>query len=99
DPPSSRFKLNADLDVGIQYQVKGLTLGISGKNLFASAVRIDGFDIIKDQREIYGNLSYNFGLFNRKIEIAPFFLLYKERNISLDAGLNAGLFQLVDISY
>lgn len=98
-PPSARLKLNTDLDLGIQYQWKGLTLGVATKNLFASAVKADGLDLIKDQREIYGNLSYNFGLFRRKVELAPFFLFYKERNMNLDAGLNLGLFQKVSVSY
>ncbi|TSJ48014.1 type IX secretion system membrane protein PorP/SprF [Fluviicola chungangensis] len=97
--PSSKLKFNADLDLGIQYQVKGLTIGVSTKNLFASSVKVDGQDLIKDQREIYGNLSYNFGLFKRKVELAPFFLFYSERNFNLDAGLNLGLFQRVSISY
>ncbi|WP_343632668.1 type IX secretion system membrane protein PorP/SprF [Fluviicola sp.] len=98
-PPSARLKLNADLDLGIQYQVKGLTLGFATKNLFASSVKVNGLDLIKDQREIYGNLSYNFGLFKRKVELAPFFLFYKERNWNVDAGLNLGLFQKVSVSY
>jgi hypothetical protein len=98
-PPSSKLKLNADLDLGIQYQVKGLTFGVSVKNLFASSVRVNGLDLIKDQREIYANLSYNFGLFKRKVELAPFFLFYSERNFNLDAGLNLNFFQKVSVSY
>lgn len=99
DPPSARLKVNADLDFGFQYQVKGFTFGASAKNLFASAVKVDGLELIKDQREIYGNLSYNFKLFKQRMELAPFFLFYKERNFNLDAGLNLGLFQKVSISY
>lgn len=98
-PPSGKLRLNADLDFGIQYQVKGLTLGVSSKNLFASSVKANGLDLIKDQREFYGNLSYNFGLFKRRVMLAPFFLFYKERNFNLDAGLNVGLFQKVNVSY
>ena len=99
DHPAGKLKMNADLDFGFQYQVKGLTLGLSAKNLFASSVKVGGLELIKDQREIYGNLSYNFKLFRQKAELAPFFLFYKERNFNLDAGLNLGLFQKVDISY
>ncbi len=99
DPPPGKLKVNADLDFGFQYQVKGLTFGLSAKNLFASSVKVDGLEMIKDQREIYGNLSYNFKLFRQKAELAPFFLFYKERNFNLDAGLNLGLFQKVSISY
>lgn len=97
--PSAKLKLNADLDFGFQYQWKGLTVGASAKNLFASSVKVDGLELIKDQREIYGNLSYNFTMFQRRVELAPFFLFYKERNFNLDAGLNLGLFQKVSISY
>ncbi len=98
-PPSGKLRFNADIDLGIQYHWKGLTIGASSKNLFASAVKANGLDLIKDQREIYGNLSYNFGLFKRKVELAPFFLFYSERNLNLDAGLNLGLFQKVSVSY
>ncbi len=94
-----KLKFNADLDFGIQYQWKGLTVGASAKNLFASSVRIDDMDFIKDRREIYGNLSYNFGLFKRKVELAPFVLAYAERDFDLDAGLNINLFKVVSISY
>lgn len=94
-----KLKFNADLDFGIQYQWKGLTVGASAKNLFASSVRINSLEFIKDRREIYGNLSYNFGLFKRKVELAPFVLLYAERNFNLDVGLNINLFKTVSVSY
>lgn len=94
-----KMKFNADLDFGVQYQWKGLTVGASAKNLFASSVRIDDLEFIKDRREIYGNLSYNFGLFKRKIELAPFLLAYAERDFDLDAGLNLNLFKVVSVSY
>ena len=96
---SPAMKLNADLDFGVQYQWKGLTVGASGKNLFASSVKIDGIRYIQDRREVYGNLSYNFGLFKRKLELAPFVLLYAERDFDLDAGLNVSLFKRVSVSY
>lgn len=96
---SPKMKFNADLDFGVQYQWKGLTVGASAKNLFASSVKIDGMEYIKDQRELYGNLSYNFGLFKRRVELAPFLLLYAERNMNLDAGLNVNLFKRVSVSY
>ncbi len=94
-----KLKFNADLDFGVQYQWKGLTVGASAKNLFASSVRINDMEFIKDRREIYGNLSYNFGLFKRKIELAPFLLAYAERDFDLDAGLNLNLFKVVSVSY
>ncbi len=99
DRPSSKLTFNADLDFGIQYRYRGWAIGASAKNLFASSVKEDGLDLIKDQREFYGNLSYNFQLFKGKAELAPFFLFYRERNINLDAGLNLGLFQKVHIAY
>lgn len=99
DHPSARLKVNADLDFGFQYQWKGLTFGASAKNLFASSVKADGLELIKDQREIYGNLSYKFNLFRQQATLAPFFLFYKERNFNLDAGLDLGLFQKVSVSY
>ncbi|WP_300665686.1 type IX secretion system membrane protein PorP/SprF [Fluviicola sp.] len=94
-----KLKFNADLDFGVQYQWKGLTVGASAKNLFASSAKISGVNFIKDHREIYGNLSYNFGLFKHKIELAPFLLAYAERDFDLDAGLNLNLFKVVSVSY
>jgi hypothetical protein len=98
-PPSSGFRVNADLDAGIQYQYRGWTVGASVKNLFASSVKVNDQDLIKDQREIYGNFSYNFRMFKEKVELAPFLLFYSERNFNLDAGLNLGLYQKVNVSY
>lgn len=97
--PPGKLRVNADLDFGLQYQWKGLTAGASAKNLFASSVKANDLDLIKDQRELYFNLSYNFGIFKRKLEIAPFLLFYSERNSNLDVGLHIALFQKVSVSY
>ncbi|WP_222166406.1 type IX secretion system membrane protein PorP/SprF [Edaphocola aurantiacus] len=95
----TRFRFNADLDLGAQYQWKGLTAGVGYKNLFASSVKEDGLDLIKDQRELYVNLSYDFRLFKRKVGLAPFLLFYSERNMNLDAGLNLSFKDRIQVSY
>lgn len=97
--PSSDFHFTPDVDLGAQYQWSGLTVGLSTKNLFATSVKADGEELIKDWRELYINASYTFGLFHQHLKISPYVLYFQERNIELDAGLNLTLFKMVDMSY
>lgn len=92
-------KATFDIDLGVQYQGKHLTLGLSGKNLLGSSVKVEDKELIRDWREIYINASYSIGLINRNIQIAPFVLFVSERDIEMDAGVNLTLFKRVDVSY
>lgn len=94
-----KLSITPDLDLGIQYQWKKLQIGVSGKNLLAGGVKKDNEVIIKDRRELYVNVTYQFGLFKNKVSLAPYILYVKERDIEVDAGFNVSLFSKVDVSY
>lgn len=99
DKSTSEFYFTPDFDLGIQYQWSGLTLGVSTKNLFENSVKVDNEEIIKDWRELYINASYTFKLFQQNLNISPFVLYFKERDIELDAGLNFNIYKVIDVSY
>lgn len=98
DKSGSDTYFTPDLDVGVQYQVKGFTLGFSSKNLASNAKRIDGEVLLKNQREWYSNISYAFNI-RQKFTIAPYMLLYRERKSGLEAGLYFSLYDRVSVSY
>lgn len=95
----SRFRMTADLDLGLQYSWKGLTAGVSSKSIFESSVKSDGLDLIKDRRAFYGNLSYDFRWWNGRLSVTPFLLYAAERNRNVDLGLQVGIFNTVSVSY
>lgn len=98
DPSIGGNYFSPDLDLGVQYQWKGLTLAISGKNLFTNSVSIEGEPIIQNQRELNTFLSYQF-IIGEKFGIAPLILLSQERSLKTDAGLNLSYNKKIDISY
>ena len=87
-----------DLDLGIQYQWKGLILAVSGKNLFKNSVNIEGEPIIQNQREFNTMLSYQF-YFGEKFGIAPLVFLSQERSLKTAVGLNLSFSKKIDFSY
>ncbi len=87
-----------DLDLGIQYQWKGLILAVSGKNLFKNSVNIEGEPIIQNQRQFNTLLSYQFYL-GEKFGIAPLVFLSQERSLRTDVGLNLSFSKKIDFSY
>lgn len=97
--PSSGLYFTPDFDLGGQYQLGGLILGVSTKNLFANSVNVDGEELIKNWRELYINASYTHALFDQNLKISPYILYLRERDVELDAGLNLTLFKTVDLSY
>jgi type IX secretion system PorP/SprF family membrane protein len=98
EPPASSH-LTPDCDLGIQYELKRLTLGASVKNLLASSFRVDGEDLIKDWREFYVNGSYTFIIGDDHFRISPNILYMSERDIEMDVGVNVGIYEVVDVSY
>ena len=96
--PNSEFRFTPDLDLGVQYTVRGFTLGVAVKNLISNRQKVDEEILIKNRRELYANISYAFNIKN-KVVIAPFALLYMERNFGFDAGLSLGFFNRVNASY
>lgn len=95
---TSSLYFTPDLDLGIQYQVKGFTLGISTKNIISTSEYVDGEMLLENQREFYSNISYAFNI-KQKITIAPYVLLYKERASGIDMGVYLSFFDRVNVSY
>jgi len=89
---------NPDLDLGIQYRVKGLALGVAAKNVIGTVRRVDGEELIRNRREFYTNLSYAFNIKN-KVVIAPYTLVYMRPGFGLDAGLYLDFWKRVNLSY
>ena len=92
------LKASPDLNVGIQYQWKGLTAGISAKNLLRIPTKIEGSILLQSNREVYIHTSYLFKL-GRHFQVAPFVLLYQEHNRVLDGGLYVSFLNRVSVSY
>lgn len=98
NPADRSLYFTPDLDLGIQYRVKGFTLGVSLKNVIGNRKKIYGEILLKNQRQLYGNVSYAFNIKN-KVTIAPFALVYLERNFGFDLGLYLGFFDRAAVSY
>jgi len=94
----STFYFDPDLDVGIQYRVKGLALGFSVKNTIGTTRKVDGEELLRNQREFYANLSYAFNIKDRVV-IAPYTLVYMRPGFGLDAGLYLDFWKRVNVSY
>ncbi len=92
------IKFSPDLDLGIQYQIKGFTAGVSTKNVLGSSTKLEGEDLLKNWREAYFNVSYLFRI-GKKVKVAPYALLYWERKLAIDGGLYLSLFNRVNVSY
>ncbi len=99
DKSSKQLRFNPGLDVGAQYRWKGLTLGLSVKNLWAATVKEEGEALIKDWRELYINVSYTFGFWNQNLQLSPYLLYFRERDNELDAGLQVSLFKKIAVAY
>lgn len=87
-----------DLDLGIQYRVKGFALGFALKNAIGNSRRVDGEELLRNQREFYANLSYAFNI-KDKVVIAPYTLVYMRPGLGLDAGLYLDIRKRVNLSY
>lgn len=99
DKPSSNLHLTPELDLGLQYQWRHLIVGVSWKNMFSSAYKVDGNAIFREWRELYINASYTFGLFRRNLHVSPYVLYFKERDIEFDMGVNFTIGKYIDVSY
>lgn len=87
-----------DFDLGIDYHLKGLSIGIGARNILATPVKADGYVLYKNQRLLNFNASYQFFI-KDKVGFAPLVMLYLERNFGFDAGLNINVLKVVDASY
>lgn len=94
----STLYFTPDIDLGIQYQVKGFRLGVAAKNLIGTRKRVDGELLLQNRRTFYSNISYTF-VIKKKVEIAPTVLLYMDQKFGADLGLYLSLFDRVNTSY
>jgi hypothetical protein len=99
DKPSTNLHLTPDVDFGVQYQWKKLIVGISWKNMFSSAYKVDGDPMIQNWKELYINASYTFAFFKGNLLVSPYILYFNERDIEFDAGINFEIGRYVDASY
>jgi type IX secretion system PorP/SprF family membrane protein len=92
------LKFTPDIDLGIQYQLRGFTAGLSSKNVLGLSCRLSGEELLKNRREAYFNVSYLFRI-GRNFKVAPYALWYWERKTVIDGGMHFSLFNRVSISY
>ena len=86
-----------DIDIGLNYQWKGLNLGLSVKNVLAIGERVDKTILLQNRRTLFTNISYDFRLSN--VKIAPFMLFSYDSELSLDIGVFIELFKYAKVSY
>lgn len=98
DQTGRSFRLSPDLDLGTQFQWKGLKIGASVKNLVGISQKIEEETVIKTQRVVVINTSYEF-IIGERITIAPYFLLFQELKTDLDAGLFLSFDNKINASY
>ena len=72
-------------------------LGISAKNLLTIGERVDGNVLLRSQRTLFTNLSYD--LYLSEIMLAPHLLLSYDGEIGLDIGIFGRLFEYGKFSY
>ncbi len=92
------LRLSPDIDFGTQFQWKGFKLGASLKNLIGLSQKHKEKSVIRTQRVVVLNTSYEF-LIAERITIAPYFLLFQELKTDLDAGLFLSFDNKINASY
>lgn len=94
----SSTRVTPDLDLGLQYEGNRLRVGVSVKNAFGSAAKLDGATLLKNQREGYLNAS--FALVRREnFTLSPYALLQLNRDFGVDGGLYLSLYRRLNLSY
>ena len=87
-----------DLDLGIEYKVKGFTLGLASQNLVGFSSKKENEGLIKNKRIASLNVSYLFNI-GDNYKIAPLGMLYWDRKINYDIGIYASFYEYARISY
>ena len=86
-----------DLDLGIEYKIKGFTLGVASQNLIGYSTRKDNKNLIKNKRAVSAQASYLFNI-GKNFKIAPLAMLYLERKLSYDFGVYFSIYEYVRLS-
>lgn len=89
---------NTDLDLGVQYRIKGWSVGVSAKNLFNNTLINNGYEIFSNERVFYMNASYEH-TFGEKFKLAAFALPHYTTSFQIDFGVNAKFWNRLDVSY
>jgi len=91
-------RFTPDLDFGAEFRAGGFSLGAAVHNILEGKVTIREADAIRNIRAFVFHSAYRFGL-GRQVKVSPYMLVRLKRNILLDAGLSASLFNRVTLSY
>ena len=89
--------LNPDLDLGIEYKIKGLVLGLASRNIFAYGAP-KAMGLIQNRRVASLHASYLFSA-GKQCKIAPLLFLYLDRKIIYDIGIYTSIYERVRLSY
>jgi len=94
------FQMSPDVDLGIQYRMRGLNVGVSVVNLAGNSAA-NNTALIMYERRGYFNLSYDFLLDKGKnVMFSPHLLFYLgQHTISADFGVELNLWKYAHIGY
>ena len=94
------FQMSPDVDLGIQYRIRGLWLGVSVVNLAGNSAA-NNTSLIMYERRGYFNVSYDFALDKGKnIIFSPHLLIYLgQHTASADFGADINLWKYAHLGY
>ena len=94
------FQMCPDFDLGIQYRMRGLNLGLAVVNMAGNSAA-NNTALIQYERRGYLNISYDFALGMKKnIVLSPYIIFcLGQHTASADIGLNLDLWKYAHVSY
>ena len=94
------FQMSPDLDLGIQYRLRGLWLGLAVVNIAGNSAA-NNTSLIMYERRGYFNISYDFALDKAKnIIFSPHLLIYLgQHTASADFGADISLWKYAHLGY
>ena len=98
DKTGTTLIFNPDLDFGIEYKVKGFTVGLGTQNLIGYGTKIEHEKLIENRRVASLNVSYLFDI-GQNFKIAPLAMLYWDRKMMYDLGVYLSMYEYAKVSY
>lgn len=94
------FQLTPDIDLGIEYRLRGLHLGLSVVNIAGNSAA-NNTALITYERRGYLNISYDFFLDkNKNVMLAPHMLFYYgQHSLSAEMGVEFNLWKYAHVGY
>ena len=92
------LKLNPDLDLGVEYNWKNLSIGLASKNLIGFRTKIEDEVLIKNERFTSLSTSYAFDI-GRHYQITPLVMLFFDNRMIYDVGARFSAYEFVHVSY